>query len=109
MVGCGGAWATHALGLSMALGGFLAGMLLAETEFRHQTEAVIKPFQDILLGLFFVFFWLAIIRRLWWGWGGGWGPRGWYGYRHRYYRDVPPEFEEWHRRAHAEQQPPPKS
>jgi CPA2 family monovalent cation:H+ antiporter-2 len=50
----GGAWATHALGLSMALGAFLAGMLLAETEFRHQTEAVIKPFQDILLGLFFV-------------------------------------------------------
>jgi CPA2 family monovalent cation:H+ antiporter-2 len=48
------AWATHALGLSMALGGFLAGMLLAETEFRHQTEAVIKPFQDILLGVFFV-------------------------------------------------------
>ena len=49
-----GAWATHALGLSMALGGFLAGMLLSETEFRHETEAVIKPFQDILLGLFFV-------------------------------------------------------
>jgi CPA2 family monovalent cation:H+ antiporter-2 len=49
-----GAWATERLGLSMALGGFLAGMLLAETEFRHQTEAVIKPFQDILLGLFFV-------------------------------------------------------
>jgi CPA2 family monovalent cation:H+ antiporter-2 len=48
------AWATNALGLSMALGGFLAGMLLAETEFKHQTEAVIKPFQDILLGLFFV-------------------------------------------------------
>jgi monovalent cation:H+ antiporter-2, CPA2 family len=53
-VSLGGAWATHALGLSMALGGFLAGMLLAETEFKHQTEAVIKPFQDILLGLFFV-------------------------------------------------------
>ena len=48
------AWATDRLGLSMALGGFLAGMLLAETEFKHQTEAVIKPFQDILLGLFFV-------------------------------------------------------
>ena len=48
------AWATHQLGLSMALGAFLAGMLLSETEFRHQTEAVIKPFQDILLGLFFV-------------------------------------------------------
>jgi CPA2 family monovalent cation:H+ antiporter-2 len=53
-VALGGAWATHHLGLSMALGGFLAGMLLAETEFRHQTEAVIKPFQDILLGVFFV-------------------------------------------------------
>ena len=53
-VALGGAWATHHLGLSMALGGFLAGMLLAETEFKHQTEAVIKPFQDILLGLFFV-------------------------------------------------------
>ena len=53
-VALGGAWATLALGLSPALGGFLAGMLLAETEFRHQTEAVIKPFQDILLGLFFV-------------------------------------------------------
>jgi CPA2 family monovalent cation:H+ antiporter-2 len=48
------AWATNALGMSMALGAFLAGMLLSETEFRHQTEAVIKPFQDILLGLFFV-------------------------------------------------------
>jgi CPA2 family monovalent cation:H+ antiporter-2 len=53
-VSLGGAWATHALGLSSALGAFLAGMLLAETEFRHQTEAVLKPFQDILLGLFFV-------------------------------------------------------
>jgi CPA2 family monovalent cation:H+ antiporter-2 len=53
-VALGAAWATHALGLSMALGAFLAGMLLSETEFRHQTEAVIKPFQDILLGLFFV-------------------------------------------------------
>jgi CPA2 family monovalent cation:H+ antiporter-2 len=53
-VALGAAWATNALGLSMALGGFLAGMLLSETEFRHQTEAVIKPFQDILLGLFFV-------------------------------------------------------
>jgi monovalent cation:H+ antiporter-2, CPA2 family len=53
-VALGGAWATEAFGLSMALGAFLAGMLLSETEFRHQTEAVIKPFQDILLGLFFV-------------------------------------------------------
>jgi len=54
LVALSAAWATHQLGLSMALGAFLAGMLLSETEFRHQTEAVIKPFQDILLGLFFV-------------------------------------------------------
>jgi CPA2 family monovalent cation:H+ antiporter-2 len=54
LVVLGSGWATHALGLSMALGAFLAGMLLAETEFRHQTEAVIKPYQDLLLGLFFV-------------------------------------------------------
>jgi len=59
-----GAWATHALGLSMAIGAFLAGMLLAETEFRYQTEAVIKPFQDILLGLFFVFVGMMIDLRL---------------------------------------------
>ena len=59
-----GAWATHALGLSMAIGAFLAGMLLAETEFRHQTEAVIKPFQDILLGLFFVFVGMMLDLRL---------------------------------------------
>lgn len=50
----GGAWATEAVGLSMALGAFLAGMLLAETEYRHQIEVVIRPFRDILLGLFFI-------------------------------------------------------
>jgi len=48
------AWATHAVGLSLALGGFLAGMMLAETEYRYQVEAGIRPFRDILLGLFFV-------------------------------------------------------
>lgn len=48
------AWATHAVGLSLALGAFLAGMMLAETEYRHQIEAVIRPFRDILLGLFFI-------------------------------------------------------
>ena len=41
-------------GLSMALGGFLAGMMLAETEYSHQVESVIRPFRDILLGLFFI-------------------------------------------------------
>lgn len=48
------AWATHAVGLSLALGAFLAGMMLAETEYRHQIEVVIRPFRDILLGLFFI-------------------------------------------------------
>ncbi len=48
------AWATQSVGLSMALGAFLAGMLLAETEYRHQIEVVIRPFRDILLGLFFI-------------------------------------------------------
>lgn len=48
------AWATHAVGLSLALGGFLAGMMLAETEYRYQVEAGIRPFRDTLLGLFFV-------------------------------------------------------
>ncbi|WP_303909437.1 monovalent cation:proton antiporter-2 (CPA2) family protein [Thiohalomonas denitrificans] len=41
-------------GLSMALGAFLAGLLLAETEFRHQVESEIEPFKGILLGLFFM-------------------------------------------------------
>jgi CPA2 family monovalent cation:H+ antiporter-2 len=45
---------THALGLSMAFGAFLAGMVLGETEFRHQVESTIRPFRDVLLGLFFV-------------------------------------------------------
>src|SRR5215470_16034882 len=48
------AWVSHGVGLSLALGGFLAGMMLAETEYRHQIEAVIRPFRDILLGLFFI-------------------------------------------------------
>lgn len=48
------AWATHAAGLSLALGAFLAGMMLAETEFRHQVEATIRSYRDVLLGLFFI-------------------------------------------------------
>lgn len=48
------AWMSHTAGLSLALGGFLAGMMLAETEYRHQIETVIRPFRDILLGLFFI-------------------------------------------------------
>ncbi len=45
---------TEMAGLSLALGAFLAGMLIAETEFRYQVEEDIKPFRDVLLGLFFV-------------------------------------------------------
>jgi CPA2 family monovalent cation:H+ antiporter-2 len=48
------AWATHAVGLSLALGAFLAGMMLAETEFKHQVEATIRSYRDVLLGLFFI-------------------------------------------------------
>ena len=53
-VAIGSAWATHAAGLTFALGAFLAGMMLAETEYRYQIEAGIRPFRDTLLGLFFV-------------------------------------------------------
>jgi CPA2 family monovalent cation:H+ antiporter-2 len=48
------AWATHSAGLSLALGAFLAGMMLSETEYRHQVETDIRPFRDLLLGLFFI-------------------------------------------------------
>ena len=48
------AWLTNISGLSLALGAFLAGMVLAETEFRHQVESDIRPFRDVLLGLFFI-------------------------------------------------------
>ncbi len=50
----GTAWATEAVGLSLTLGAFLAGLLLSETEFRHQVHADIKPFRGLLLGLFFM-------------------------------------------------------
>lgn len=48
------AWTTNSLGLSLAFGAFLAGMMLGETEFRHQVDSTIRPFKDVLLGLFFV-------------------------------------------------------
>lgn len=48
------AWLTDLAGLSLALGSFLAGMTLGETEYRHQVEADILPFRDVLLGLFFI-------------------------------------------------------
>jgi CPA2 family monovalent cation:H+ antiporter-2 len=54
LVALSSAWASQLAGLSMALGAFLAGMMLAETEYSHQVESVIRPFRDILLGLFFI-------------------------------------------------------
>ena len=54
LVTLGLAWVTEQAGLSLALGAFLAGMLISETEYRYQVEDYIKPFRDVLLGLFFV-------------------------------------------------------
>lgn len=48
------AFFTQAVGLSMSLGAFIAGMLLGESNFKHQIEADIRPFRDVLLGVFFV-------------------------------------------------------
>jgi CPA2 family monovalent cation:H+ antiporter-2 len=50
----GAGWATDQAGLSMALGAFLAGIMVADTEFRHQVHADIQPFRGLLLGLFFI-------------------------------------------------------
>lgn len=54
LVSLAAAWTTKSFGLSMAFGAFLAGMMLGETKFRHQVEATVRPFRDVLLGLFFV-------------------------------------------------------
>ncbi|HBI19291.1 MULTISPECIES: monovalent cation:proton antiporter-2 (CPA2) family protein [unclassified Brevundimonas] len=54
LVVVGAAWAMSLGGLSMAMGAFLAGVLLSESTFRHQLEADVEPFRAILLGLFFL-------------------------------------------------------
>jgi CPA2 family monovalent cation:H+ antiporter-2 len=77
------AWITQQLGLSMALGAFLAGMMLAETEYRHQIDAVIRPFRELLLGLFFITVGMlldlkalfAVCRASWAAAGGDLSPR----------------------------------
>ncbi len=48
------AWGFESAGLSMALGTFLAGVLLADSEYRHEIEAAVEPFKGLLLGLFFI-------------------------------------------------------
>ena len=54
LVVIGMGYLTHAAGLSLAFGGFLAGVLLADTPYRHQVAADIRPFRGLLLGVFFV-------------------------------------------------------
>ncbi len=54
LITLGLAWLTELAGLSLALGAFLAGMLISETEYKHQVETDIRPFHDVLLGLFFI-------------------------------------------------------
>lgn len=54
LITLGMAWVTELAGLSLALGAFTAGMLIGETDYRYQVEEDIKPFRDVLLGLFFI-------------------------------------------------------
>jgi CPA2 family monovalent cation:H+ antiporter-2 len=54
LLALGTAFAGHLAGLSMPIGAFLAGMVVGESDFRHQIEDDIRPFRDVLLGLFFV-------------------------------------------------------
>lgn len=60
LVALGSAALTGAAGLSMALGAFMAGLLLAETEFRHEIEVDIEPYKGLLLGVFFISVGMAI-------------------------------------------------
>lgn len=57
------AGATAAAGLSLALGAFIAGLLVAETEYRHEVEVTIEPFKGLLMGLFFMSVGMAIDLR----------------------------------------------
>ena len=61
------AWITQQVGLSMALGAFLAGMMLAESEYRHQVESAVRPFRELLLGLFFISVGMLLDLRLLYG------------------------------------------
>jgi CPA2 family monovalent cation:H+ antiporter-2 len=70
LITLGSAWITEQAGLSLALGAFVAGMLISETEYKHQVEEDIKPFRDVLLGLFFITVGMLLNVRLvldhWW-------------------------------------------
>ena len=64
LITLGAAWITERAGLSMALGSFVAGMLISETQYKHQVEEDIKPFRDVLLGLFFITIGMMLDLRL---------------------------------------------
>jgi CPA2 family monovalent cation:H+ antiporter-2 len=70
LITLGAAWITEKAGLSLALGAFVAGMLISETEYKHQVEEDIKPFRDVLLGLFFITIGMLLnpmlVMRHWW-------------------------------------------
>ncbi|MGN0917834.1 MAG: cation:proton antiporter, partial [Oxalobacter sp.] len=66
----GAAWITETIGLSLELGAFVAGMLIAETRYRHEVETDIKSFRDVLLGLYFITIGMMLnlwlVRDRWW-------------------------------------------
>jgi monovalent cation:H+ antiporter-2, CPA2 family len=66
LITLGLAWLTELAGLSLALGAFIAGILISETEFKHQVETDIRPFHDVLLGLFFITIGMMLNWRLVW-------------------------------------------
>ncbi len=66
LITLGLAWLTEIVGLSLALGAFIAGMLISETEYKHQVETDIRPFHDVLLGLFFITIGMLLDWRIVW-------------------------------------------
>ncbi|MES2296264.1 MAG: cation:proton antiporter [Pseudomonadota bacterium] len=70
LITLGAAWITERAGLSLALGAFVAGMLISETQYKHHVEEDIKPFRDVLLGLFFITIGMLLNVRMvlehWW-------------------------------------------
>ena len=70
LITLGAAWITEMAGLSLALGAFVAGMLISETEYKHQVEEEIKSFRDVLLGLFFISIGMllnvSLVFEYWW-------------------------------------------
>ena len=87
------------VGSAIGIGAYNAGVAHAVADGGRQVHWGHGFFP--IFPLFFFFFFFVLMRGLWWGgrWGRGWGP-GW-GYGYRYRDGVPPAFEEWHRRAHA--------